>query len=402
MNKRQNWSFAEKREVLSFLETHTIKEAMTEFDVPRENIYRWKRMRGEISQVPNPKRKRLAGGGRKLTSLEIETSALHFVNACRQRGQAVTGPLIQLHAESLAKATDVDLKASSGWLSRFKERHELVNRRATISTQKSAAELEVMVRAFFDLLQKTKVENKLQDDVRIWNFDETPLYFDMPMATTLDFKGTRDVVVCKSILSRKRFTAVMMVSSRGEKLRPFLIFPGKRGKIAHDIKQLVCVKQKKGFMDSETMLRWIEMIVAPSRSNIASKEILILDAFSAHADKRILKRLKDLKLIPIFIPGGCTAYLQPLDVAINKPFKDRFRRQYWTWMGDEKIHEFTTKGNMKSAPPAQVAGWVDQAWGAISTELISTSFRAAGSISTPGVNPSEDAEEKFLEKLREP
>jgi hypothetical protein len=34
------------------------------------------------------------------------------------------------------------------------------------------------------------------------------------------------------------------------------------------------------------------------------------------------------------IPGGVTSILQPLDISINKPFKESLRRFYGEWMAE--------------------------------------------------------------------
>ncbi|CAG8857274.1 11221_t:CDS:2, partial [Gigaspora margarita] len=48
------------------------------------------------------------------------------------------------------------------------------------------------------------------------------------------------------------------------------------------------------------------------------------------------------------IPGGLTSICQPLDAAINKPFKDNLRKEWHLWMAKGGCG--TTKaGNLKRA-----------------------------------------------------
>jgi hypothetical protein len=71
----------------------------------------------------------------------------------------------------------------------------------------------------------------------------------------------------------------------------------------------------------------------------------------------VVQRIQELGVEVRHIPGGCTSLCQPVDVGFNKPFKDRMRKQWLSWMIAEGIIHGTTK------PPSRrdVAGWVDRA-----------------------------------------
>jgi hypothetical protein len=51
----------------------------------------------------------------------------------------------------------------------------------------------------------------------------------------------------------------------------------------------------------------------------------VLDAFKGHLTDSVKDQLRKMKTELVVITGRMTSVLQPMDVSINKPFRDRLR-----------------------------------------------------------------------------
>ena len=73
--------------------------------------------------------------------------------------------------------------------------------------------------------------------------------------------------------------------------------------------------------------------------------MLVLDAFKGHLTDSVKKQLRKMNT-ELVILNRMTSVLQPMDVSINRPFKDRLRQQYLTWISDP-ARELTETGKLK-------------------------------------------------------
>ena len=53
-----------------------------------------------------------------------------------------------------------------------------------------------------------------------------------------------------------------------------------------------------------------------------------MDKVPSHIKSNIIDKLTEKQKNFIFMPEGLTRFLQPLDVGINKPFKDHLKSEY--------------------------------------------------------------------------
>src|SRR3954471_6521191 len=105
--------------------------------------------------------------------------------------------------------------------------------------------------------------------------------------------------------------------------------------------------------------------------------MLVYDSFKGHLEESVKRKFWDNGFDLAVIPGGLTSICQPLDVAINKPFKDNLRKEWHIWMANGGAGR-TAAGNLKRAKLSDVCNWVKRSWENISPEIIIKSFKTYG------------------------
>lgn len=63
--------------------------------------------------------------------------------------------------------------------------------------------------------------------------------------------------------------------------------------------------------------------------------LAIIDRFCGQTTPDFLFLLESHNIVPIIVPANCTNKLQPIDISINKPIKDKLRCRFRDWYASE-------------------------------------------------------------------
>jgi hypothetical protein len=98
---------------------------------------------------------------------------------------------------------------------------------------------------------------------------------------------------------------------------------------------------------------------------------LIMDKNTSHYDNDLIKKFTNQNKFISFIPSGLIRYLQPLDMPVNKVFKNAIKEKYIQYCISNGIE------NIKVSR-TNILNWICSIWNnneIISRELIYNSFR---------------------------
>lgn len=377
--RRVHHDAAFKRKVIMCAETDGNRAASRAFGVPETCVRDWRKQKETI--FASKATRKGFSGPKQGRFAEIEERLAEYVQEQRAAQRPVTTDLLKVRAMQLALQTGLtrsDFKASRCWLTNFMKRKGFSLRRRTGICQKLPEEYEEKLHSFQRFVLSLRRRNGYHLG-QIGNADQTPLYFDMPATTTVEKKGAKQVRVLSSGHEKTRVTAMLCCTADGHKLPPYLIF--RRKTLPKGIvfpSGMIVRTNEKGWMTTDLVADWIDHVwrKRPGGS-LGLRAMLVLDAFRCHLDQRIKDKLAACNTDLVVIPGGMTSQLQPLDVCLNKPVKDRIRALYTEWLVSG-CHEFTPSNRMKRASLQDFTGWAKDAWSTIPSAMVSKAFKKCG------------------------
>lgn len=250
----------------------------------------------------------------------------------------------------------------------------------------------------------------------ICNIDETPLPFEFLDSQTYADKGSHTVQVKASNSGWDKRQATLLLTDFGSgksRVKPLIIFKGKKkyegrraayfqkkrqDEIARYDSRVAIKWNESAYANAGLLVEWIEELLVPALP--PGPRLLALDVVKFHSTENVLHTLRSNSIVPSMIPAGCTGLVQPLDVSVNKLFKNMLRDILESLLD---IHEATHHQNLSELHRSDISAIaerrilvtqaVGQAWEQFSDthqELIVTTFRKLGL--TPPIDGSYDSE----------
>lgn len=136
--------------------------------------------------------------------------------------------------------------------------------------------------------------------------------------------------------------------------------------------------QQKGWLDGTFMMRWVKEVYLKYTGG--KESLLAMDTFSAHCSNDIVNLLSKHYSSVALILGGCTSQQQPLDVSLNKAFKQVCRQEFQIYCHSQLATIFSSADSLTIASKQDICQWVVKAQNYLSAhpEMIIKSFKVTG------------------------
>lgn len=362
----------------------SIGDVVRDMDVDRSVVKRWRKQLNKAKSKLGAKglmeRKECYSlhNGATPKCVDIDGDLMEYFTSEREMGNPMTKNLMVIKYRTLDPTTiDVTDKAMGERIRRWMFRHRISYRCSTHvgqNTRFCAQVINDWVAYVRDQISMLGIPPE-----NVVNVDETNANFAVSQPRTYHMQGEKTVSI-RTSESSKRASVMLGVSMTGEFLAPFIIFAGKddarNGQVFRELQQpaqngypegMFYAVQEKAWMNEAKMLEWVEKVWRPFTETKTGMTYLIMDEFSAHKTAAVLAAIRACGTEIEFVPRGYTSQLQVMDVGLNKPFKDKYRKEHNLFLTTNVVGEKVKRQH--------VAHWVLNAWRSINRETSDNTWR---------------------------
>lgn len=308
----------------------------------------------------------------------VHESAIHEYVIERRNIRAIVNvrAIIRKLGELCPGAAAKSYKSRQMWTYRFLARHRFSIRRTTRNVTLSDDEMD---RRRVKFLREVEQRHRQYTNTIYVNMDQVSVVYGDAGRLTISERGATSVQARTGLSPVDRATVALSVASNGEKMAPMVIFRGTRnGRVAREFSRttnpypsdLYYMVNQNAWMTEEVMIEWINVVLMPFAYRRGTHRIcLILDSFAVHRQDNVRMLLRDNGIAIIYIPGGMTAELQPLDVGVNAPFKH--------YIHEAMINNTTFEQSTASEKRHHISRSVSFAFSSITEDTVINSFNRA-------------------------
>lgn len=224
------------------------------------------------------------------------------------------------------------------WFIGFRKRHRLsIKKPQAVEMARQKCLDPFIIYDYFELLKRTISELGLENKPdHIWNLDETSFCVDpkkTKMVGAIGTAATRTI----STPGRENTTVLMSCSAAGSKGTPLIIFKGLHiydewtaPEEDPENPEVVYAATKKGWMESEVFKNYFSKILISDFKN-KRPILLIYDGHATHVNISLIEEAVKEQVTILKLPPHSSHLLQPLDVSVFKPIKDRWDAKLVKW-----------------------------------------------------------------------
>ncbi len=302
-------------------------------------------------------------------------------------GIPITNQLIIIRAKFILNQKNIktECEFSTGWLKHFKQRYNIVNRKAGSKLiRKDDHELDFLI----DFVKNVNKKINTNEYYAIINIDEMGLYYDSKIEYTLDIKGTKRVEIKTTGREKQRISIILGIDLLNKiNMIPLIIFKGKTKRCINHIPlndSYTLSYQENAWCDEDQFIKFLSSL--PKNKKI----LLLYDNFKAHTTKKVIDYIhNEYPLIDVLLlPQNTTSILQPLDVGVNKTVKNHIKNEYIKWLINNFDDDNKTLPKLdKHERDKLLVKWISNGWEKIDSNIIRNSFNFCGYGNTKNIDP---------------